>query len=92
MNADWNIGDLAVCVDAGRLHGAVPAYPLVEGRTYRVTGLSLSAVTHRQLLVLSECPPGAYADRFRKIRPDEHEGSAEDWQLIIETTKRKVKG
>jgi hypothetical protein len=35
-------------------------------------------------------PPGYCADCFRKIRPDEHEGNADDWNLLTEQFGTKV--
>lgn len=94
--SDWQVGDLAVCVNAGSAGSA-----LEDGRIYTVSGIfSQSGPSWLR----SHAPYGLYLaeavapsssgsfdpERFRKIRPDEHEGNAEDWQLLRETHKRKV--
>lgn len=98
--SDWAVGDLAVCVDASPCPHSpwLGSCGLVEGRSYTVTGILPGSLWDRCEfgLTLAEIAPPAplesYAsDRFRKIRPDEHTGSADDWALILETAKLKVR-
>lgn len=91
MSEDWAVGDLAVCVDDRPCPFYGPHPDIKAGRIYTVAevlprnGLRLAGI-------VSYSPSGGFATRmFRKIRPDSHEGSAEDWALILETTKRKVR-
>jgi hypothetical protein len=88
MSDDWQVGDLAVCVDDSPCHCGC-GLPVSAGSVYRVTrvwppqhgkiGLSLSGVT-------IEWPHRALAgQRFRKIHPDKHEDCEPEF---IELLKR----
>ena len=92
--ADWAVGDLAVCVDDAPCKRTGAACPCNKGEVYRVSGIALSRAGHIGLHLEGIAFPSntgaAYHGLFRKIRPDEHTGNAEDWQLIIETTKRRT--
>lgn len=92
----WEVGDLALCVDATTKRLDAPC-PLVEGRVYTVTGMerAICPVFGDGLglfLAEIECPTqnGFLALRFRKVQPDAHEGHADDWQALFEQHKRKV--
>lgn len=102
--SDWQVGDLALCVDgdphptATRLH---PEYP-VEGRTYRVVGIAPPrCYTNGDCcigLVIEGLRSGNpdncfHPYRFVKIRPDEPKEAdeLERCPLLLELIKRKVK-
>lgn len=82
---DWNVGDLAVCIDAGRRHSYC-SNPLVAGAVYTVAGVTLADCSYygprsRGLVfkeIRTDAPDGFHASRFRKIRPDEHEACEEE--------------
>lgn len=85
-----------------RPEGRALAAALVLGRAYRVVeirtitrGVDAGYIALRFPGFDYRTEGGEYAGfdkaRFRKIRPDAHEGSADDWALILETTKRKAK-
>lgn len=97
MSAGWEVGDLAVCVNAGPLfirgHTAYGGYGreglLSEGRVYRVTGIF--AWPHAPFLG-DACLRleglnfyGFCLPRFRKIRPDEQSGERTDWELLLDS-------
>lgn len=92
MAHDWQVGDLAVCVEAGlwtdlELGHQIPGPDLndicaVEGVEHDSDGIWLWIVGY------PEDAHGAHC--FRKISPDEQSGEIEDWNLILETTKRRV--
>ncbi len=98
MSAGWNIGDLALCVD-DRQHPA-HSHNLKAGSSYRVIGLGElgrstlypGRICHGLFLSGAQTSSklGFAPERFRKIEPDKHEGDIADWQLILETNKRKV--
>jgi len=94
----WEVGDLALCVDAGVIQvngSAADADNLLhEGQVYRVKGVVVRDGVWRNApaLRLTEIPHhrGFAQVRFRKIKPDSHEGEIEDWQLLLDSMKRKV--
>jgi hypothetical protein len=93
--SDWQVGDLAVCVDDGpsREPRNNPTIWVVKGSCYRV-----SAVVHGLLLngepPHAICPfngPTGWAEnRFRKIRPDEHEDCEPEFVELLNRIKRKA--
>jgi len=97
---DWEIGDLALCVKVGPWHGnrsrRVVDGP-AGGQTYKVSwvgltssglGLELEGVeTHRNKdgsAILWR------ADKFRKIRPDEHEPCEAEFVTLLKLSKQRV--
>lgn len=94
----WQVGDLAVCVDAADVAGYPPSN-LTLGAIYTVVavgvaesfwndagevGLNLAEVT-------SPCVSGGYnARRFRKVVKDAHEACEECPQLLKLLKKRRV--
>jgi hypothetical protein len=95
----WEVGDLVVCVDDAP-HPTYGRAIVERGCTYHVIGVVTAPNPHvvfggRVGLLLkgvdADAPWGFSSRRFRKIRPDAHEGNVEDWNLILETTKRKVR-
>ena len=99
--SDWQVGDLAVCVDArpNPRCGHRPS-PLVEGKVYRVAGIDPYPERHALYgmdtgLFLrgmrSAANSGGFAaSRFRKIRPDEHEACEPEFVQLLKRSKRKV--
>jgi hypothetical protein len=93
VSDDWKVGDLALCVDARMAEAA-----LVQGCVYRVaaTGPSpCSCHAGRQQLWLegvipSSCGSGRNPNRFRKIRPDEHEACEEEFKILLNLSQKRV--
>lgn len=98
MSDDWNVGDLAVCVNDGpcgcrKCMGAEPI-GLEAGHIYRVEGLQI--VMGRLALDIG-LPPCrnhntdlgrmCFAHRFRKIRPDAHEDCEPEFVTLLKRTK-----
>lgn len=91
--SDWNIGDLAVCVEPGDWFD-------INKRVFDSFGPEVGSVctvegfgecSGEMSLLLFEWPADEFtASAFRKIRPDAAEGHASDWELILEGSKRKV--
>jgi hypothetical protein len=80
---DWQVGDLAVCVDDGPCpyYGRDPQ--IVKGGVYTVAdvlpnnGLLLEGIQ-------SQSSSGGYAMKmFRKIRPDQHEACEPEFVTLI---------
>lgn len=97
---DWAVGDLAVCVERGEIfceHGLQwTGGFLGECAPSTVTVIAPATaewgrVGHQCGCVVLNLADGSHgvAQRFRKIRPDEHQGNAEDWALLLETAKPK---
>jgi hypothetical protein len=94
--SDWQVGDLAVCINAGPLlfNGRLSngGGLLVEGRTYRVVAL---IVREDQPWAGIACLVTDDADghdgfatcRFRKIRPDEHEACEPEFVTLLKRNK-----
>ena len=81
MADDWQVGDLALCVDDGP--SAFGESNLVRGRCYTVAALSpcYDGIPGLHLVeVISKSPVGFDPPRFRKIRP--HSPDAEDAETI----------
>lgn len=100
--SDWQIGDLAVCVDDSDMDGSSSGsckYVRI-GQVYRVRGvlpriLWLNMERHQGLVVAETSNPfgphGAFsAQRFRKIRPDEHQSCEPEFVTLLNRIKRKV--
>lgn len=103
MSADWQVGDLALCVNASPdwvyAEPAISAYARLEqGKVYRVvrlgenhlgkTGLDIG-VPNRDLFE-------GYADIwppqcFRKIRPDEHEPCEAEFVTLLKRSEQPAK-
>jgi hypothetical protein len=86
--SDWQVGDLAVCVDGGADDPVLSASTLLQGGTYRV-GRSRS-IFAGDWRTAARCFVG-FADgtlsRFRKIRPDEHEACEPEFVTLLKRTK-----
>jgi len=92
--SDWSVGDLAVCIHDGHCtHCGAPA-GVEKGRLYRVSGVNLNP--HRVTLSLEGVPditapdhhPGHVVGRFRKIRPDEHEGCEPEFVTLLKRIRQ----
>ena len=91
--SDWQVGDLAVCVELDDIH---PVWrkqcALKVGESYRVAALHTSPWNGSVLLDLG-WPNHAFqyfhpaAWRFRKIRPDEHEACEPKFVTLLKRTK-----
>ena len=96
MNA--NPGDLVVCVDDSPCTCCGASAPVRLGAIYCVEGFEKAHGVVGYVLVGVPKLDGAMhfgfrginVERFRKIRPDEQSGIRADWELILETNKRKV--
>jgi hypothetical protein len=98
--SDWQVGDLAVCVDASpcrcercEVLGRVAIVGLREGASYAVLEVCLddgyeyirfAVQTRRNNHWLG----WAGSDRFRKIRPDKHEECESEFVTLLK--RRKV--
>ena len=90
---DWQIGDLAVCIEGGDwfsfekqdFDGIGPEL----GSVHKVTFVSIQ---HGGVaLDFAEWPDEWFwADAFRKIRPDEHEACEPEFVTLIKRAKRPV--
>jgi hypothetical protein len=98
MSDDWKVGDLALCVDASPCRcGTCSRLPmlLAEGKSYTVIEVGVPEwLLFAEQVGPSECrfcdEFAADPDRFRKIRPDEHEKCEDEFVTLLETFKRKV--
>jgi len=99
MANDWQVGDLAVCVDDGPCAPIVPGRRVLppvliaKGATYRVIGLRPSRISAGPALSLegvdgSDTQSGAYgAWRFCKIRPDEREACEPEFVTLLKRNR-----
>jgi hypothetical protein len=92
--SDWHVGDLAMFVPTNYEGRWYPeGYGVSPGTVRRVDGVII--VNGETGLIFND-HPSPHATRawshltYRKIRPDAHEGNVEDWNLILETTKRRA--
>lgn len=95
--SDWQVGDLAVCVDASAWPASEDAPSLLRaGAIYRVIaywpdaewrhvppspGLQLEGVKRPKLHSFFSC------ERFRKIRPDKHEECEPEFVQLLKRSK-----
>jgi hypothetical protein len=89
MSDDWQVGDLAVCVDAS--NPDCPAYGVVEGRIYVVSGLYVGNSGRLGLNLagvnLGRTYRAVLACRFRKIRPDEQEPCEAEFVTLLKRNR-----
>jgi hypothetical protein len=93
--SDWQVGDLAVCVDNAPRSTTAPGiqYRLECGRVYRVSALRQARSGKLNLFMEGVAYPfgiGNGAFRFRKIRPDQHEACEPEFVTLLKRTKRTV--
>ena len=85
--SDWQVGDLAVCVDARPNEEFGDQSDLVLGGTYTVTRIVLSGLG----LWLREADHGNFlafrAERFRKVTPDKHEACEDEFVTLLKRGK-----
>jgi hypothetical protein len=94
--SDWQVGDLAVCVDNAVRCRESRAGILVLGRAYKVAVLGSPRGTDIFCLGFRDhahtarkgFTPAFAAERFRKIRPDKHEACEEEFVTLLK--RRKV--
>ena len=100
MSADWQVGDLAVCVDASPcrcIPGCGISLGLVNGHIYRVLAVlpaGNGADWDNLDVGLGRIPMhrfyGACVDRFRKIRPDEHTQCEPEFVTLLQRSRKRV--
>lgn len=90
--SDWQVGDLAACVNSGKCPKCVNTCPLPaldEGRIYTVA--TITSDEQGLLFDLAEFGRdpdwGFCAEHFRKIRPDEHEACEPEFVTLLKRTK-----
>jgi len=93
--SEWQVGDLAVCVDAGpiRIGNRFNARPdLIEGHVYRVIALDCAHPEwqNEPCLELEGVFFLASVQRFRKIRPDEQEACEPEFVTLLRKSKQRV--
>lgn len=99
--SDWQIGDLALCVDDGIIHcggGNMHTGQCApkRGAVLRVTGIIAVTYALNGKLMDCGCPAiefagglGATPKRLRKILPDKHEPCEAEFVTLLK--RRKVK-
>jgi hypothetical protein len=99
MSDDWQPGDKALCINDGGCGPFTTWCPQV-GCIYTVAEAFLGDLPEGGEAIgleLEEDPTvfdgisAWYAANFRKIRPDAHEGEIEDWELLLDSMKRRVR-
>jgi hypothetical protein len=99
----WQVGDLALCVEAGRINcGCETVHnnthsSLSKGATYRVRSIARACdVSERcafcpcEALVTEDGRIGL-SSRFRKVRPDAHEACEPEFVTLLKRAKRTVR-
>lgn len=90
--SDWQVGDIAVCVDASS------SRKLVEGAAYVVESIGVAEPWWRDAGELglwlvgtpSDSSSGGFrADRFRKVTPDKPEACESEFVTLLNRIKRK---
>jgi hypothetical protein len=93
---DWQVGDLALCVDDRQNPHAIGPCRAKAGQIYCVAGVS---TVDEPNTLFGRDGGGLYFDfdhqiyaaaRFRKIRPDAHEACEEEFITLLRRTERKV--
>lgn len=101
MSAGWQVGDLALCVDAGRVRCQCgKPHNNSEGRVVEGVALRVTRICEaRNLSVLCalggcrcetlclENGTAGLSLRFRKIRPDEHEDCEAEFVELLNRSK-----
>lgn len=88
---DWQVGDLAVCVDASKhANSDLGKPPLEEGCVYTVVEVH-NGMRGLEVAEAPCAPAIAFkSSRFRKITPDSHEACEEEFVTLLKRTKRTV--
>lgn len=93
--SDWQVGDLAVCVN-GDPNPLAPERPRPkQGATYRVraitsTGYDPFAQTWTHGLALDGLGSDYAPSRFRKIRPDERKACEPEFVTLLKRSRKTV--
>lgn len=96
MSAGWQIGDLALCVDNDVRKREPMANQLVLGHIYRVRkcgipqGTDCFCLAFEDILTAPRVGAAFVADRFRKIKPDQHEGCEPEFVTLLNRIKHSV--
>jgi hypothetical protein len=96
--ADWQVGDLAVCVKVGLWRGTQTGRVVngpIHGVTYTVAWVGLTRAGNLGLELkemetlrnLDGTPIPWQAKRFRKIRPDKREACEEEFVTLLNRTR-----
>lgn len=92
--SDWQVGDLAVCVDTSpHWYTNIDCPPgLVEGKTYRVLRVCGCQRPGRKIPALVVTVDGipCATERFRKIRPDELESCEDEFIQLLNRSKQRA--
>ena len=90
---DWQIGDLALCVDDSVLrhlgrywHGE----GLRNGEVYTVSAVTSQLNLPHLMFTKRTGPDGSLAGRFRKIIPDKHEPCEAEFVTLLKRAKVKA--
>lgn len=84
--SDWQVGDLALCVDDAPVYDGQPVQVTV-GQTYRVGGFSPGRDDIRLHIEVNSYELKYYASRFRKIQPDKHESCEPEFVRLLKRSK-----
>jgi hypothetical protein len=92
--SDWEVGDLAVCVDASPpqrftdlfVENWGTATPLVRNKVYTVAKVGAVKGGYRGLATTEDPDEPWLVTRFRKIRPDKIKACEEEFRTLL---KRK---
>lgn len=99
MSGGWEVGDLALCVDASPARDlcgnggqeSIYVANLEEGRIYEVTQVAPCHCGNHMGLGNHAAKAGGSIDRFRKIKPDAHEDCEPEFVTLLKRTKAPAK-
>lgn len=98
----WQVGDLALCVDAAPCRCCAAALPVTEGKIYEVLevylGRNLRGVEGAYLVLAGvglsipthPIAKGLSANRFRKVLRDKHEACESEFVTLLKRSTKKV--
>jgi hypothetical protein len=89
---DWQVGDLAVCVDDAERPTSIPSdlAKIKRGNVYRVARILCGGLGLQFEEAVTRHSAGYWEDRFRKIRPDEHQACEPEFVTLLKRAKRPV--
>ena len=106
MRDDWKAGDLALCVNAGPIDPNYSGahIGLIQGKIYWVLAVADGlpwSVSGPGLGIMIDGPSNQHTDgtisyywhplRFRKVKPDTEACNREEWELIINVNKSRIR-